>query len=584
MTNDLTVLQNIFFDNSVDGKVPVYLSGLNEKISCFDKSIVFMEKNKLIELKAIAQTFPNHHYSSNTSISKVKLKISSVIGVINIKVVFVDGIGAETLEIDENISCSQSYISKNISLKKESGYFYLKISSLSDNSSVESVQWCTEDRIPEHKVLIGITTFKREEALHHNLNKIVNSDLLRTLNLDLMVVDNGNSVDFSQYDYPIIHTVQGNSGGTGGFMRSLKYAKDNSYSHNMFMDDDIELEPEMLYRAVIFSLFSSKNMTVGLMMMKKSTPYTVWEQGAFINRNKIYNGFSFNYCLDANTEESLKNLNKNRASDFAGWWGCVVPTRLAPMLPYMFIKGDDVLSGLILTESGVPCITLPSAMVWHEDFDKKPYTWQHFYDIRNAFQLRHHINKKTNKKSMVTSFAKLFFGCLLLGDYYRCELMLKAFKHGILPADKYYSDIGKLKNLHVEVMKHFPMMDVSGEVSSITHKGSLKKGAVLSLLTLFGTLNPMSSSSCADGRCLSIPLNSYNFANSYKHKSVVFYDPYTYKGYKCTKSLSKVVKLLAGFGKTTLSYLSSNKNDNQKFVVSEDYWNEEFSEVNRKTF
>lgn len=579
MSNNFSVLQNIIFDDSLDGKIPVYSSNRDLDIECKHSNITFLNKNKNIALKNISQIFPNHHYSSNTSIGKVGLNFSKVSGRINLKVFFTDGISAETLELDTVIENVENFTTELFNLKKESGYFYIKLTSVEPNTSVEGLKWITKDEIPFHKVLIGITTFKREDALYSNLNKIINSESLKNINVDVLVVDNGSTIDLSGYNYPILHTSQPNSGGTGGFMRSLKYAKDNFYTHNMFMDDDIELEPEMLYRAIVFSLFTTRDTTVGLMMMKKSTPYEVWEQGAFINKHKIYTGYSFNHCLKANTEESLRELNKNRASDFAGWWGCIVPTKSTPILPYMFIKGDDVISGLILTKMGVPCITLPTAMVWHEDFDKKPYTWQHFYDIRNAFMLRHFVNKKTNKKSMILSFAKLFLACLAMGDYYRCSLMLKAFEHGIKPSDAYFKNKNDLKILHSEVMKHFPLKDVSGEVSSIVHKQSLKKGLFGTVLTFFGTINPFSTDSCSDGRPLTIALNKYDFSNTFKHRTVLFYDPYTFKGYECKKSVGTALMLIMKFFKLSLKYFFNSNNENQKFVVDDDYWSEEFNEI-----
>lgn len=580
MSDDTTVLQNIFFDSSLEGKLPVYTSNSDADIICNRKTIKFLMNGKSLSLRNLAQIFPNHHYSSNTSISNIFLKFGKITGSAQIKVFFNDGINAETLEFDQVINNTVDFISSPISLKKETGYFYIKITSLEQNTTLENIQWITDYSIPYHKVLIGITTFKREEALHANIKKIIKYDELRSLNIDLLIVDNGNTVDFSIYDYPIYHTTQDNSGGTGGFMRSLKYAKDNLYTHNMFMDDDIELEPEMLYRAVVFSLFTIRETTVGLMMMKKSLPYQVWEQGAFIDKHKIYTGYSFNYCLNADSNKSLTELNKNRASEFAGWWGCIVPTKIAPTLPYMFIKGDDVVSGMILTRMGVPCITLPTAMVWHEDFDKKPYTWQHFYDIRNAFMIRHFINQKTNRRTMVFSVAKLFLACVALGDYYRCELMLKAFQHGIKPADEYFTNIDRLKQLHNETMQHFPLKDVSGMVSSIVLPKSLKKGFIGAFLTFFGTLNPLSANSCSDGRFLTVPLNKYDFSHTFKYKNVVFYDPYTFKGYVCEKSFVKTVKLLFSFSKTSLKYMLNRKMEKQNFVVNDNYWDNEFSEVN----
>lgn len=585
MLNETSVLQHIFFDNKFEGKKKIYSIRKNKEIITEGERIFFSRSALQLDLRSVAQMFPNHHYALNTSIKEVFVSIKRLAGDIKIDVFFVDGLGAESLEIQQVLSSGENIVVKSAKIKPENGYFYIKLTALEDNVSVEGLAWSIERKLPRHKILLGITTFRREESLHENLTKIIMSHAIKKLNLDVMVIDNGNTVDFSIYHYPLLHSVQNNSGGTGGFMRILIYSKDNDYTNTFFMDDDIELEPEMLYRAIVFAIFCDKPTSVGLMMMKKSVPDQVWEQGAFINKNRIYSGSGFNFCLDATEKKNLLQLNKSRSADFSGWWGCLVPTEEAPLLPYMFIKGDDVVCGLILKQKGVPCITLPTALVWHEDFDKRPYTWQHFYDIRNAFVIRHFYNKKTNRISMLASVAKLFFGVMLLGDYYRASIMIDAFQAALIPADDYFSDPGKLKEKHNDIMKHFPVKDVSDSLSSINHPHStfvLYKGAFLSLISFFGIFYPFKKCTESDGRPLSIPLNSYDVSNSYKHKTVLFYDPYTLKGYQCSKKFSEVSKLVFAFFKISLRYVFSGKNlDGQKFIVEKEYWESECSVIVR---
>ncbi|EAP7666151.1 hypothetical protein ELK24_25755 [Salmonella enterica] len=584
MQKNFLSLQNIFFDNSSSGKQKLYSSHLSNKIKTSDHTIIFRRRSTLT-LCSAAQIFPNHHYISNTIVKKINLRIGELKGSIKLLVYFVDGIEAETLELNETLTSGSEIITPSIKLKNETGYFYIKIISLEHNTRINNIAWGINDTpsaLFDCNILIGITTFKRDEQLHKNLRKISQCSYLNQLNIDVMIVDNGRSIDLSEYCYPFLYTVQNNSGGTGGFMRSLCYAKKNNYSHTLFMDDDIEVETEMLYRAIIFSFLTTNPTTTGLMMMKKSNPTTVWEQGAFIDKNRIYHGFSYNFCLNIENKKNLLSLHKNRSSDFVGWWGCIVPTKLAPILPYMFIKNDDIISGLILKKQNVPLITLPNAMVWHEDFNKKPYTWQHYYDIRNGIMIRHFENLKTNKMKIILSLGKILLKALISGDYYCSEIILLSFNDALNPSDNYFKNITKLKEKHKKIMSHFPLDDISNRISSIERKQNKRKDLFFSLVSLFGTMNPFSHNFDDDGRRLSIPLNSNIFFHSYRFKTVIFYDPYTFTGYECTKSIQKVLFFLIKFSKLSLHYmLLGKKISGQKFIVNQHYWNSEFEDVIR---
>lgn len=585
MTKKFLPLQNIFFDDSHSEKNKIYSLHFNKIIKTRDHTINFIRKDADLVLSGAAQIFPNHHYISNTTVTEISLRIGELRGSVRLLVYFVDGIGSETLELNMTLTSGTEIITPSILLKNETGYFYIKITSLEYNSNVRNISWGINDTpsaLSGCNILIGITTFKRDEQLHKNLRKISQCPYLNQLNIDVMIVDNAGSVNLSEYCYPFLYTAQNNSGGTGGFMRSLCYAKNNNYSHTLFMDDDIEIETEMLYRSIIFSYLTSSPTVTGLMMMQKSNPTTVWEQGAFIDKNEIYRGFSYNFLLDIKNKENLILLHKNRSSDFVGWWGCIVPTKLTPVLPYMFIKNDDVISGLILKKKNIPLITLPSSMVWHEDFNKKPYTWQHYYDIRNGIMIRHFENIKTNKIKIIKSTGKALLKKIISGDYYCAEIILLAFKDALNPSDVYFKNIEELKEKHKKIMSHFPLVNISNNISSIERKKNTRKDLFFSLVSLFGTINPFRREFDDDGRKLSIPIGSNIFFHSYRFKNVIFYDPYTFKGYECTKSIRKTLLFLIKFSKLSLYYiLSGKKFINQKFTVHQDYWINEFEDVIR---
>lgn len=586
-------LQNLYFDNSTLEKSSIFFK-MDKSKDFFLHDEVFIDKTEKkysLVFNEPVHIFPNFHYFSNTHVKNIFLKIDSIIGNFTLKIYFVDALNSKTLIQEKKVFDKSSFVSDSIPLRGEVGYFYFEILTQSEDLmfNLKSISWTCDEKLPEHKILLGITTFKRENDLYRNLNGLTKTDIFDSLNFDILIVDNGCTINTDKYkEFSNIHfTKQENSGGTGGFMRSLVYAKDNNYSHNIFMDDDIDLNPEMLYRAVIFSLLCKEDMNVGLMMMKRSTPYVVWEQGAFINYDKVYVGYSYNFQLplidrenDALIEENVIKLHNNYKSQFSGWWGCIVPTSKTPILPYMFIKGDDVLSGIMLEKKGISSITLPTAMVWHEDFDKKPYTWQHYFDIRNGIFLRHYINKKVNKFSMAKQLFKIFLKKFLISDYRRINLIIKAFEDSLKNPDIFFKDINNNKIINSEVMKYMSLQDVSPLIGSLG-SGNIKNFKFDLIKSIFmSVISSGRIDNLPDGRFLAIPLNSFNFKNVYKHKKIVFYDPYSLKGYIVNRSNKTSLYLLLKFIKLIILYLFKfNLYKNVKFEVSREYWINEFNEI-----
>ena len=106
-------------------------------------------------------------------------------------------------------------------------------------------------------IAINICTFRREPFVKRNLELLrkyilQNPDHEMYGHLQVFISDNGKTLDIPALADEQVHIVPNkNVGGAGGFTRGLieiMHCPDYRASHALFMDDDILIEPEALYR------------------------------------------------------------------------------------------------------------------------------------------------------------------------------------------------------------------------------------------------------------------------------------------------------------------------------------------------
>ena len=85
-------------------------------------------------------------------------------------------------------------------------------------------------------------------------------------NIGVFVADNGGTLTESDYPDRGVKVMKNkNVGGTGGFVRCLLEAledPDKEWTHILFLDDDIRLEPESIYRTYMLYSFIYRSSAV----------------------------------------------------------------------------------------------------------------------------------------------------------------------------------------------------------------------------------------------------------------------------------------------------------------------------------
>ena len=305
-----------------------------------------------------------------------------------------------------------------VPLLESGGIYSLKIDALEDGLVLGGGWYVSTAKNVErnNRVAIVICTYRREEYLEGNL-KILQGTLPE--GCGVFFVDNGRTLTdklTDSFDDRFHFYSNPNTGGSGGFTRGLMEVLDHKgkWSHVLFMDDDIIIEPAALKR------------TGSFLKMLKPEYYEYFLSGAMLRLDyptiqhesvSRWNGLrirGFNKDLDLSLPyQILKNERDSKKNNlYAAWWYCVIPImdNMSEDLPFpMFVNGDDIEYSLRRAKG---IIRLNGVSVWHEPFHLKMNAVKHFYlTTRNVMVI-----------NMLHNYSRLH---TLLNFYLRMVLQLR---------------------------------------------------------------------------------------------------------------------------------------------------------------
>lgn len=237
-----------------------------------------------------------------------------------------------------------------------------------------------------------ICSYKREEYLEKNAKAICAARKANPIlhkHFSLLAIDNASRIeprDFAAYDVRII--ANPNTGGSGGYARGMLEAlKMDDLDYIILMDDDVEIEPEAIYRAITFLSFLKEDyrrhfLGAAMFGFENRAIQRYWLES--LN----YKNFTFiHYApdIDLSRRENilLTTLWDEFPNSYNAWWFSCIPVRrireIGLPMPF-FVKYDDVEYGI---RNGSKVILLNGIGVWHEEFEKKDSKTSKFFEERN---------------------------------------------------------------------------------------------------------------------------------------------------------------------------------------------------------
>lgn len=358
---------------------------------------------KSVSLASYFNAFPASYWNTWTSLSGVTLRIttrgagriivfrSNARGVIQ-RVDGVEVIGATTTEFELPFN---SFI--------DGGWLWFDLVAGDEAFHLVQADWLAPEGAKprvDGTATVSITTLNRGDYCTRLLEAIGDDVDARALLDRVLVVDQGSERILENDGFPAAEAAldgrlqvieQRNLGGSGGFSRGmLETLRGGESDYVILLDDDVEIEPESLRRAVTFANFCLSPTIVGGHMLDMYDKSKLHAYAEGIHWSPFMWG-PFTPDRHDFAESNLRQtawLHRRFDVDYNGWWMSLIPVQLLEeiglSLP-VFIKWDDAEYSLRAREAGYPTVSLPGAAVWHVSWVDKDdsHDWQAFFHARN---------------------------------------------------------------------------------------------------------------------------------------------------------------------------------------------------------
>lgn len=272
----------------------------------------------------------------------------------------------------------------------------------------------------EVHLAVGICTYRREPYVTGNVQLMNDAlqhwNMVQTDRFGIFVSDNGGTLSMSDFREKGVHLFQNkNAGGSGGFARCMLEAQrdiNTNWTHMIFMDDDIRLEPEIIYRS--YQLFMHacpkyENAMLGGSLLRNDFPSVQHAKGECWDVDSVQfvkNG------IDLRDEDGLLRNEEENSIHYNGWWYCGVPLNKGKdnlPLPF-FIHMDDIEYGLRHKDA---IMTMNGIGVWHDSFENRKASSMEYYDMRNSLIMNAiHMPQYTAKQAAKKVFRHLIYQLL----------------------------------------------------------------------------------------------------------------------------------------------------------------------------
>lgn len=265
-------------------------------------------------------------------------------------------------EIEDEIRCTEE-ISAWLVLSE--GLLYFSVTAKVE-CTVEGVYFATSSpmvQVPQLGVVI--THFNRQQYVRNSMQRL-RRELLQDAAyqnvIHLIIIDNSANLDPADVSGAKV-IKNHNYGGSGGFARGLLYLHEQgTFTHCLFMDDDISCEVESIRRCYAMLAYSvDKHIGLAGTLLDDHKPWNVQEKGAEFSGGvfrPLHEG------ADVRPVENLLKLEQDAGKPvYGGWWFFAFRLDAVSAYPFpFFVRGDDALFGLmnhfnIVTVNGIACFS-----------------------------------------------------------------------------------------------------------------------------------------------------------------------------------------------------------------------------------
>lgn len=437
--------------------------------SNLDHTAIILTPDMVISTSTYFNLFPIHYWKTYTNVTEISFKFSfsgklqfKLIGSIDkAQSANIENIADYAYELSEVDVCEltgngNELITVFDITKIQSLAFsnlYIEILALNETILYEDGGIYTKSKpIREVNLALVTTTYKREIYVSRN-RALMLKYLDNELPLFWYIIDNGQTlIEETTEKLRVLHNK--NYGGAGGFGRGLYEAElAKNFTHIMYSDDDVEIEPRIYERVIQFYQYVlSPKTCLGGAMLSQEDQKIQRERYCKFRSNEVCTD-SKNVMLDITQlgELLFNNLDNITPISAFAWWFCVFPLELGFNNKYplpLFFQGDDIEFGLRLNKHNYKLINFNSLGLWHEKVQLKNYI-RRYYQRRNSLILTIIYGNYFKAISLIISRTIL---ALLNMTYKTLEIEFLGYKDALKGAEYLMNLDAELK--HQELYAH----------------------------------------------------------------------------------------------------------------------------------
>jgi galactofuranosylgalactofuranosylrhamnosyl-N-acetylglucosaminyl-diphospho-decaprenol beta-1,5/1,6-galactofuranosyltransferase len=413
-----------------------------------------------LSLATYFNAFPASYWNAWTSLSGVVLRVRTR-GSGQIVVYRSNARGVIQRVDGANVSGeSESVFRVPFSSFLDGGWLWFDLHAEETPFELAEADWCAPagEAARRGSATISITTLNRGDYCTALLSAIGADAAVMEAIERIIVVDQGSEKIVDNPGYAEASRIlgdrlevieQANLGGSGGFARGmLETSEAGNSDYVLLLDDDVEVEPEAIRRAVRFADHCRTPTIVGGHMFDM---YDKAKLHAFAEGIQ-WSPFIWGPLTPDRHDFAESNLRQTRWMhrrfdvDYNGWWMSLIPVSIVReiglSLP-VFIKWDDAEYSLRAREAGYATVSLPGAAVWHVSWVDKDdsHDWQGFFHARNRLiaALLHSPHSRGGR--LGRAFLAQDFKNLLTMDYYTVAMKHAAIQSVLDGPDGLHADM-----------------------------------------------------------------------------------------------------------------------------------------------
>lgn len=546
----MNILQHIIFPNfDIDAPEDLYVRvQQGVLISRANKNITFLQKGATAYFDTYFNSFTIQTWKNQTPIRQLKLRLFGE-GQFVIKIkrhklhTELKSFSEQTIELNQN-GVDIDFADLN---QHDEGMLFFELTALTENAQITGGFYHT-DIAPVQDVKLGvvITHFNRKNYVLPAIER-VSKGLLQDPyykdKISLIVVDNSQNITPEEAQHAIVLPNQ-NLGGSGGFTRGLMYLEDDkTYTHCLFMDDDVSCEIESIRRTCsLLQNTNIENYAVAGAQFSDLFKGKTWEKGAIFDTHC----HPLHHNLDMRQIDTLLYAEQGMfAPNYGGWWLFAFKISDVKKYPFpFFIRGDDILFSL---QNKFNIATLNGINVWSENFGGKESPLIHYLMFRGTTVCNILTNPNFNTKEFIRFFSNWYFDRLYAHHYSSAEAILISVQDILLGSKIFTDDMGaenirsKINSLPNDEQQH-PIVREQYNVKYVENpsRSKIKRRHLIRKLTLNYLLIPKKL--MKKGAVFQNKLFGTNFAQTYKFTQV-YYENEAYKtGYVVEFNKSRLWK------------------------------------------